>query len=384
MEESVLPGRKIIIIRNAFSYDFGGGERMPVNLASLLSANGYAPVVISRSPKLLSYAKSKNIRVVKGWWWSRQNWSGWRVFLTPVYFLWQIILTLWYLTLFALIRPDLVHAQSKDDFISVTIAGRLLGKRIFWSDHADLKYVFQNTGIWYKNPIGKAVKFCSRLAETIILTSQNDKRLIEEALGEEISSKYVIIYNGIFDRPSLLNKHRGGNKVVFATTSRLVTAKGIGELIHAFRQVSKAVPSELWLFGEGPERNKFESLASGQDNIVFKGFPDDTLDQVAKADIFVHPSYLEGFSLSLVEAAMMGKPIIACDVGGNPELVENGKNGILIPPRDETALAEAMAKLAGDKQLRLKYGKTARKTYEDNYVFEKIVREKYIPLYEAN
>lgn len=378
------PGpKRIVIIRNAYSYDFGGGERVPVDLADVLSKNGYTPTIVSRSPKLLKYASSKGLGAVKGWWWSRQNWSGPRVFLTPIYFTWQLLLTIWYLGLFLRLRPGVVHPQSKDDFIAATIAGRLLGARIVWSDYADLKYVYQNVGVWYKNPIGKVVRLCSRMASAIILTSESDKRLIEESLGSTLGERYIVIHNGIFDRPELLGQEHTGDKIVFASTSRLVTAKGIGELIKAFKAVRQDYPvAELWLFGEGPEREKFENLAVGQEGIHFKGFPENTLEQIAKADIFVHPSYLEGFSISIIEAAMLGKPIIACRVGGNPEIVVDGKNGLLIPARDHSALAAAMVKLAANKKLRRQYGKTARKTYEDSYIFEEIIKEKFLPLYE--
>ncbi len=384
MKKGVTDGqlKRIVIIRNAHRYDFGGGERVPVNLADILSKNGYAPVIVSRSPKLLDYASTKGIKVVRGWWWSRQNWSGPRVLLTPIYFIWQLLLILWYLSLFLRLRPKVVHPQSKDDFIAATVAGKLLGAKVVWSDHADLKYVYQNTSVWYKNPVGKLVRWASRMASAIILTSQNDKKLIEAALGTRLGRRYLVIHNGISDRPELLGKEHDTDKIVFAATSRLVTAKGIGELIEAFKTVALKHPkTELWLFGEGPEQKKFEELASGQDGISFKGFPENVLEQVAKADIFVHSSYLEGFSISLIEAAMLGKPIIACRVGGNPEIVRDGKNGLLIPPRDTDALTMAMAKLVADKKLRQQYGKAARKTYEDGYVFEKIVKEKYIPLY---
>lgn len=380
-----LPGRpkRIAIIRNAYRYDFGGGERVPVDLAEILAKNEFDPIIVSRSPKLLEYAVSKKIRNIRGWWWSRQNWSGARIVLSPVYFIWQIILTTWYLTLFLRLKPSIVHPQSKDDFIAATIAARFLGIPVIWSDYADLKYVYQNSRVWYKNPIGKTVKLCSRLAKAVILTSQNDKKLIEEALGRPLEEKYAVIRNGIFDRPELLGKKHIGGQIIFAATSRLVTAKGIGELIEAFRYIRPDLQGpELWLFGEGPEQEKFEKLASEEKNIIFKGFPKDTLEQLATADIFVHPSYLEGFSISILEAAMLGKPIIACNVGGNPEIIENGKNGILVRSHDAGALAEAMKDLALDSSLRQRYGMEARKTYEKDYVFEEIVKKKFVPLYE--
>ena len=384
MEATESHVKKIVIIRNAYIHDFGGGEKVPVNLASILSRNGYSPTVVSRSPKLLGYAKSHNIPTVRGWWWSRQNWSGYRIVLTPAYFIWQILLLIWYLVLFLRLQPNIVHAQSKDDFIAATVAAKLLGKRVIWSDHADLKYVYLNNLVWYKNPIGKLVRFCSRGARAIVLTSQSDKRQIEQSFGNKLPSKYQIIYNGIFDRPELVGKRQAGKPVVFAATSRLVADKGIGELIQAFKSLSDNRAFELWLIGEGPEGPKFKKMAADSKNIKFRGFLQDVAEKLSEADIFVHPSYLEGFSISLLEAAMLGKPIIACNVGGNPELIGDGQNGVLIPPRDMVSLTSAMHKLAGDKALREKLGQQARKTYEKRFALEKIVKQQYIPLYEKS
>lgn len=375
-------GKNIAIIRNAYSYDFGGGERIPVHLASELSKYGYNPTIISHSPKLLAFAQELVVKNIKGWWWSRQDWSGYKILFTPVYFAWQVVLVIWYLFTFARLKPKIVHAQSKDDFIAVTLAARLLRIPVFWSDHADLKYVYQNLKVWYKNPVGKVVKFCDKFVRGIILTSKNDKRLIEEATGAPLGENYLIIYNGVFDQSFGKDQKPDQNKIVFAATSRLVTAKGIGELIEAFSKVKKDHErAELWLFGEGPEEAKFKQQAEGIEGVIFKGFPDNALEQVASADVFVHPSYLEGFSISLIEAAMLGKPIIACAVGGNPEIV-NDKNGILIPARDAGALAAAMDKLASNKDLREELAKQSRATFEKDYNFEHIVKDKYLPLYE--
>lgn len=374
---------RILIIRNAFRFDFGGGERIPVDLASELLKYGYEPFIISRAPKLLTYAESRNIKKIRGWWWSQQDWSGLRIILTPLYLLWEFVLIFWYLGVMITIRPKIVHAQSKDDFIAATLAATILRIPVYWSDYADLKYIYQNLSVWYKNPIGKIVKFCSRFTKAILLTSESDKRLIEESAGRQLGPKYTVMYYGVLDRPELLNSRYGGENIIFVATSRLVTAKGIGELIEAtIKTRAKHPQAELWLFGEGPEKEKFEKMAASQDYIKFMGYPSDTLNQVAAADIFVHPSYLEGFSISLIEAAMLGKPIIACRVGGNTEIIVDGTNGILIREKDSEALAEAMDKLISDEKLRQKLGEQARLTYDKNYNFEYIVKEKFLPLYE--
>ena len=373
--------KKIIIIRNAFSFDFGGGERMPVNIANEISKQGFETIIISRNYALLDFAKKSGVKTLKGLWWSRQDWSGYKIIFTPIYFIWLFFVFLWYLSLFLVNKPDVVHAQSKDDFISATIAGKLLGKKIIWTDQADLKYIYQNINVWYKNPIGKVVWLCSKLASLIIMTGKSDFKLTEQTIGKKLPDNYQIIYNGVFDQPNLL-KIKQEKNITLVATSRLVTAKGIGELISAFNEVVKKFPeTKLWVLGEGPEENKFRELAKTNKNIEFLGFPKNALEYVAKAQIFVHPSYLEGFSISLIEATMLGKPIIACNVGGNPEIIES-KNGILIKEKDVEQLKNALEKLIKDEALRKSMALASRKIFTENYDLSKIIKEKYLPIYE--
>ncbi|MBA3758507.1 glycosyltransferase [Candidatus Saccharibacteria bacterium] len=374
---------KALIIRNAYPFDFGGGERFPVDLASELAANNVSAIIVSRSKKLLDYARAQDIAHKRGWWLSRQNWGGWHTVLLPIYFAWQLVLVFWYLSLVIRNHIDVVHAQSRDDFIAATIAGRLLGRRVIWSDHADLKYIYANHRVWYKNPIGKIVYWLSRQTYAVALVSKNELKHIEESLGRTVPDNYRVAYMGVPStkvtptRRALEDKHA----IIFGATSRLVTAKGIGELIEAFTQLGRP-ESRLWLFGEGLEAKRFETMASSNKRIVFWGFPPDTLSNLAACDVFVHPSYHEGFSISLIEAAKLGLPIIACDVGGNPELVTNEKNGLLVPAHDAQALAVAMEKLADNPDLRKAYGEASRKVYEANFIFENAVRERFLPLYE--
>jgi glycosyltransferase involved in cell wall biosynthesis len=95
------------------------------------------------------------------------------------------------------------------------------------------------------------------------------------------------------------------------------------------------------------------------------------------------PTYHEGFSLSLTEAAMLGKPIIATEVGGNPELV-NSANGILIHSKNVSDLLDAMNQLGNDKERRIKLGEQARKDYKEKFDFSRVFKERFIPLYEDN
>lgn len=373
------------MIRNAQPYDFGGGERIPVQLAVEAAKHQISSIIVSRSPKVLGYAASKDVPYIRGWWWSRQNWSGRNNLLLPVYFCWQIILFCWYVQLILRTGVSVVHPQSKDDFLAATLAAKLLGRRVIWSDYADLKYIFENHPVWYKNPLGKLTYFFSHWASAVILTSKSDETLIKQALGkQQLPKQYVVIYNGVVDRQvaPLARSKTDLNAFVYCATSRLVTAKGIGELIQAFIRLYAGYPdTRLWLAGDGPEAKHFKALADSHEAIRFFGHVDTPLPLVAASDVFVHPSYLEGFSISLIEAAMLGKPMIACDVGGNPEIITDHQTGLLVKDRDSESLYDAMLLLYNDRSLARKLGRQARKRFEKDLRFEKIVAEQFIPLY---
>ncbi len=374
----------MLIIRNAYSYDFGGGERFPVALAEELRNNGFSSIIITRSPKLYDLAQKRAIAVKKGWWWQYQNFSGLRTLLFPLYLGWQLLLLFWYIAQIIRFHPQTVHPQSRDDFIAATFAGKLCGKRVVWTDHADLKYIWQNHTVWYKNPVGKLVYAASKYADHITLVSHNEQRLIEQALKHPLAKKYLVIHNGVNEQPTSPIKRDPKDKkaIIFVATSRLVEAKGISELLTAFKRLAETTDARLWLLGEGPEEKRFKKQAESIPGVSFLGFPANALDYVAEADVFVHPSYNEGFSLSLVEAAMLGKPIIACNVGGNPEIVTDGENGCLVPVRDAQALYNAMLDLAAHLGKRKKYGDASRQIYQKRFVFSDIVKERFLPLYE--
>lgn len=373
---------RILIVRNAYSYDFGGAERLAVSLAEELLRQKQTVTVISRQRKLLSFAAQRNIHAIRGWWWSQQNWSGVRVVGFPLYFAWQVVLVFWYTSTILRINPDVVHLMSRDDFIAGTISGRILRKRVVWTDCSDLKHIYAQHEKWYKNPTGKLVYLCGFFAHTITLVSKNEKSLIERCLGHGLQPQYKVVYLTCVDKPTAHDlTNRDQHSVIFCSTSRLVEQKGIGELIDAFGVVHAKLPdTELWIVGDGPDEKKFHEQAGGQESIRFWGHQDAPLDVLATADIYVHPTYHEGFSLSLAEAAMLGKPLIATQVGGNPELV-NENNGLLVKVTDSKSLATAMEQLARQPDAWIKLGKNARQDFLRFFELGTSVREQILPMY---
>lgn len=373
----------VILIRNAMPYDFGGGERVPVFIAREAEKHdSLKPIVFSRSKKLLDFAEANFVEHKKTWWWSRQNWSGVKVTLLPAYLLWQVILFIYYVMLFARYRPAVVHVQSKDDFIAGTYAARTLGARVIWSDHADLKHIFKNHRIWYKNPVGKLVYLAAHLTERIVVVSKEDKRLISVNIpAGTIRSKMKVVYNGAFDSYTPTKKY---TKFTFISTGRLVTDKGIGELIDAYILFSKNVKdTELQLLGDGPEKELFQKRAASSNSITFLGYQQNPLDYVTKSHVFLLPTYHEGFSLALVEACMLSMPIIATNVGGNPEIIRDRETGLLVKAKDSVGLYHAMLELYNDESLRDKLSKNARGEYVGKFNYETIIEKGFIDFYKG-
>ena len=353
---------------------------MPVFIAGELRRHGFEAIILSRSKKLLAFAKEQGVPSIRSWWWSRQNWSGMKALLFPIYVGWQVILFFYYVVIFIKLRPSIVHLQAKDDFIAGTFAARALGIRAFWSDYADLKHIWLNHGVWYKNPIGKFVYLAAHLADTIVVVSREDKRLIAANIPNgAIKRKLKIIHNGFADIYKPAKKTTD-----FISTARLVTDKGIAELIEAFSWLVAEFPTAtLAIVGDGPEKERFKNQARGIKGITFKGYQREPLPFLARSKVFVLPTYHEGFSIALVEACMSGLAIIATDVGGNSEIIVDKKDGLLVPAKNVDALYEAMKKLYKNTGLQETLGAKAREKFMKSYELSDVVEKKFLPLYEG-
>lgn len=122
--------------------------------------------------------------------------------------------------------------------------------------------------------------------------------------------------------------------------------------------------------GDGPLRGQLEALAARlgiSRQVLFVGARDDIYDLIAAMDIFVLPSLSEGVPMALLEAMALGTPVVATAVGGVPEIVTNRANGLLVPPRDECALADACLELALNRPWALTLAGRARRIVEDEF-----------------
>ncbi len=156
--------------------------------------------------------------------------------------------------------------------------------------------------------------------------------------------------------------------------------KRVTDVVEIFARVAKASPARLMLIGDGPDRSAAEYLAAKhgvQDRVHFLGKQDNVNELLPLADLMLMPSEMESFGLAALEAMACSVPTIATRVGGVPELVRDGQNGLLFPVGDIDAMSSAAIALLGDPPRLDSMAVAARKTAQDHFCASRI-----IPLYE--
>ena len=169
---------------------------------------------------------------------------------------------------------------------------------------------------------------------------------------------------------------------VIGTARRLIPIKGVIYLIRAFALLRHDIPgARLEIAGSGPEQPLLErevQLLGLRDAVRFLGWQADIESALKRWDIFVLPSLEEGFGVAALEAMAAGLPVIASAVGGVPELVEDGRTGLLVPPADAAALADRLRLLLLNPMLRQSMGNAGRdrahKCFSSEQMIEKISR----------
>ncbi len=155
--------------------------------------------------------------------------------------------------------------------------------------------------------------------------------------------------------------------LVLLTMASLVRRKGIDVLIEALK-LAGGLEATLWICGQGPaEQDLRERAAPLGERVRFLGWREDKRDLLAAADIFVLPSRREGVGVAALEAMAAGLPVVASKVGGLGQVIVDGMSGLLVPPEDPRALADALARLGEDADLRRELGARASERAEAEF-----------------
>lgn len=252
------------------------------------------------------------------------------------------------------------HASWKDSF-----AARLAGKRrIVTSIHGSrgLDPATQAKQV-------KATKLASRFSDrVVVVTSWSRDNLVECGLP---ANKIDVVPCGLPVPREIPDKRdaraRFGldcSAFVVTTAARMVVEKGVGDFIEAAGRL--AAPDDrmqVVVAGVGSHKDEFEQLARERlgPRARFLGHVDDVSSLYAASDLFVLATHAENCGLVYREAALHGIPVVGTAVGGNRETILDGQTGLIVPPQDIDALAQAIGRLQADPDLRRRLGEQARK-----------------------
>jgi glycosyltransferase involved in cell wall biosynthesis len=271
-------------------------------------------------------------------------------------------------------NPLIVHTHSSKAGLLGRLAAKLAGVPIIV--HSPHGHVF----VGYFGPIKTKIfiileRLASRITDKIIALTQREK---EDHIRLRIGSEdtFVIIHSGVelnkFKEMPLiegqnLRKNLGlpEDALIIGTSGRLEPVKGPEFLIKAANRIISQYPNTFFLFvGDGSLRRDLEKKALDlgiEKNIVFLGWRNDVSKIISIYDIFVLPSLNEGMGRVLVEAMALGKPIVASNAGGIPDLITHGKTGFLVPPKNSKELAKYIQILLENKEKRVKMGLAGKK-----------------------
>ncbi|MGH8518366.1 MAG: glycosyltransferase [Panacagrimonas sp.] len=269
-------------------------------------------------------------------------------------------------------RPDLLHLHSRRGAdVLGAIAGRLCGVPVVLSRRVD-------------NPEARAwVALKYRLHDRVIAISYG----IADVLASEgvPASKLRVVRSSLDPAPWQAPESRAAfcaefgvpdddDAVLIGVVAQLIERKGHRVLFEALRALPDRKRLRVICFGQGPLRAALEREAADLGETVrFAGFRSDLGRWLGALDLLVHPAYMEGLGVSLLQASAAGVPIIASRAGGMPEAVADEQTGLLVPPGDAVALAAALRRMLDDANLRQRLGAQGRARIEREFSVETMV-----------
>jgi len=281
-------------------------------------------------------------------------------------------------------QPDIIHSYLFHGNMLGRVVGKMARTPIIVSsersvDHHSLFGILLN-------------RLTARLVTAVETNSRAGKEFVESRLGFN-STRVFAVHPGVQAVPGRrddrerIRRELGleSDVPVVGFVGRLHPAKGLSYCVSAFARVvqdlSKAV---LLLVGDGAERGRIEELChkEGIDgSVLFLGHRPDVASLMSAMDVLVLPSLREGFPRIVLEAMARAKPVVASNVGGVPEAVQDGVSGILVPPRDSARLAEGLLKLLSDKHIARQMGLRGKSRFEQYFTVE-LAAARYERLYQ--
>ena len=273
------------------------------------------------------------------------------------------------------IKPDVVHTRNWGGMDAI-IAARLVGCRaVVHGEHG-----WGMDDPQGNNPKRKLLRRWLSLGVTeFTAVSQQIKVWLERDV--RVFRPVSQIYNGV-DVPVFQPEPRqqsvrqeldlSESALLIGTVGRLDPIKDHTGLIESFKRLRELVPGcQLLIAGDGPEQHKLDLMVG--DGIHLLGMRTDVADILKSLDVFVLPSLNEGISNTILEAMAAGLPVVATAVGGTPELIQSGNNGLLVPARDYSAFSEAVSCYLSSSELRAEHGRHNLEIIQNKFSIDTMV-----------
>ncbi len=240
---------------------------------------------------------------------------------------------------------------------------------------------------WYGGLQWRIKSWVTRRSYCVVANSHAGAHYAVTRLGSKFEDKFRVIYNGVPENKPMPTDEHAALRAALAIApqtfvtlfvGRLVDHKNLPSLVRAAAILERSPHDQtILLVGEGPERPALLEIiqAMGCTSIRFLGERDDVDRLLQIADAFVLPSFREGLSNAILEAMAAGTPVVASRVGGNVELLQDGKTGLLYPGDDHEALARSLSMLMDDPVRRRELGAAARRHVLANFTQTQMVRQ---------
>lgn len=298
-------------------------------------------------------------------------------------------------------RFDIVHAFDTKPTVIARVVARLAGIPLVVGTITGLGKIFSCSGAGFMPlklayVLGQTV--ASRMSNATVFQNEDDRDFFIAAKAAGKNSVEIIRGSGVDTRSfsmDLVSEDVVGSlrndlgikpgSVVVTMITRLVKYKGIQEFLDASRQLGASHKNAMFLL-IGPEDKTADGYPAknleAYPAVKYIGARRDIRELIGLSDIVVLPSYYrEGIPRVLLEAASMGKPLVTTDMPGCREVVEDGRNGFLVPARDTKALADAISKLIADSRLRREMGERSLRKAKDEFEIG-IIMKNHADLYK--
>lgn len=323
----------------------GGAELMMLDLATELRARGHAVLPV-------------NLAAGTGWLGDRFRAAGFEPTTFDLHRAIDFPAVRQLTSILRGFRADIVHSHEFTMAIYGAAAARRAGARHVITMHGGLYYSLK----WRRRA---ALRWAVRRSDALVGVSAATAGALRHHLGD---ARVHVIPNGIPLRTGTRDRVRrelaiAPDELLIVSVGNLYPVKGHAVLIDALAMLRERSGWRLAIAGRGEEEPRLRAQAAAAgigDRIHLLGFRDDIADVLAAGDLFAMPSLSEGLPLALVEAMSFGLPVVVSRVGGVPEVVTDGVEGLLVPPSDSAALAAAIRSLLDDTALRNRQGDAAR------------------------